>query len=255
MALDFDLGGRIALVTGSTRGIGRAMARALGEQGAQVLINGRGREAVAETVAQFTSAGIRAHAAPFDVADKEAARVAVAAQIAALGRVDILVNNAGIIHRQALLDLADEDWQRVLDINLTACFRLARQCAGQMIAGGWGRIINVASVMALVARPTIPPYVSSKHGLIGLTKALAVELGPHGITANAINPGYIDTDLNEALINDEAFDAMVKSRTPAGRWGRPEELAGACVLLASDAGAYINGTMLTVDGGMTAALY
>jgi len=255
MSVDFDLTGRVALVTGSTRGIGRALAKALGEQGADVVINGRGVEAVAETVDEFTSKGIQAHAAAFDVADTEVAKHAVQAQIAALGKIDILVNNAGIIHRESLLELDDQNWQHVIDVNLSACFVMARECGKSMVENNWGRIINIASVMALVARPTIAPYVSTKHGLAGLTKALAVELGPHGITANSINPGYIVTDINEALINDPEFNELVKRRTPVGRWGTVDELAGACIFLASNSGAYTNGTMITVDGGMTAALY
>ncbi len=255
MSVDFDLKGRVALVTGSTRGIGRALAEGLGKQGAEVVINGRGVEAVAETVAEFISMGIQAHAAPFDVADTKSAKAAIAAQTIALGKIDILVNNAGIIHRQSVLELADEDWQKVVDVNLNACFILARECAQSMIEHGWGRIINIGSVMSLVARPTIAPYVASKHGIAGLTKALGVELGPSGITANAINPGYIITDINTDLINDPAFNQLVKDRTPVGRWGTVDELAGACVFLASNAGAYVNGTMITVDGGMTAALY
>jgi gluconate 5-dehydrogenase len=255
MIVDFDLTGRVALVTGSTRGIGRALAQAMGEQGAEVVINGRGVEAVAETVADFTALGIQAHGAAFDVADTKAAKHAVRAQIAALGKIDILINNAGIIHREPVMELDDEDWQRVMDVNLTACFALARECGKSMVENKWGRIINIASVMAMVARPTISPYVSTKHGLIGLSKALAVELGPHGVTTNAINPGYIVTDINEALINDPEFNELVKNRTPVGRWGTVDELAGACVFLASNSGAYTNGTMITVDGGMTAALY
>ncbi len=250
MTLDLDLSGRTALVTGSTRGIGRAIAQALAKNGAEVLINGRSADGVAAEVKELTDGGLKAQAAAFDVADRDAARNA----IQAFERIDILINNAGIIHRHPLTSFSDEDWQHVLDVNLTACFQLARDCAPAMIAQGWGRIVNIASIMGMLARPTIPPYVSTKHGLIGLTKALAVELGPHGITSNAINPGYIDTDINEALINDPEFDAMVKRRTPVGRWGQPEEIAGACVFLAADAGAYVNGTMITIDGGLTAAL-
>jgi gluconate 5-dehydrogenase len=142
----------------------------------------------------------------------------------------------------------------VLDVNLTAPFLLAQQVAPGMIERGWGRIINISSILGQIGRATIPAYVSSKHGLIGLTRTLAVELGPHGVTVNAINPGYFATEFNAPLIADETFDTMVKTRTPLGRWGEPVELAGAAVFLASDAGGYVNGAALTVDGGMTAAL-
>jgi gluconate 5-dehydrogenase len=170
------------------------------------------------------------------------------------GGIDILVNNAGIIHRAPLSEFAEEKWRNVLNVNLTAPFLLAQAVAPGMVQQGWGRIINIASIMGQIGRATIPAYVSSKHGLVGLTKTLAIELGPHGVTVNAINPGYFATELNIPLMADADFDAMVKGRTPLGRWGDPAELAGAAVFLASDAGGYVNGASLTVDGGMTASL-
>ncbi|HZD25480.1 MAG TPA: 3-oxoacyl-ACP reductase FabG [Alphaproteobacteria bacterium] len=255
MAVDFRLEGRVALVTGASRGLGWAIARAFAEQGATVALNSRSAADCESRAGELQEAGLAGEPCAFDVANLAAGKRAVAELAERHGRLDILVNNAGIIHRQALPDFADADWQRVIDVNLTAAFVLAREASRPMLQQGWGRIINIASIMALVARPTIPAYISSKHGLAGLTKALAVELGPQGVTVNAINPGYFATELNEPLMADAEFDAMVKSRTPVGRWGDPDELAGAAVYLASTSGGYVNGAMLTVDGGMTAALY
>lgn len=226
-------------------------ALAMAERGATVLINARSPADVDKVCAEFTELGLSSEAAPFDVTDAKSSLAVIAAQ----PRIDILVNNAGIVNRQILADFTDEDWQRVIEVNLAACFRLARECSRSMAENGWGRIINMVSIMGVVARPNIPSYVSSKHGLLGLTKALAVELGPVGITCNAINPGYIVTSLNKPLLNDPEFDAVVKSRTPAGRWGKTDDIAGAAIYLASNTGTYVNGTMITVDGGMTAALY
>jgi gluconate 5-dehydrogenase len=255
MALDFSLAGKHALVTGATRGLGWAIARVFAEHGAQVAVNSRSQKDCEARVKELTDAGLTAVPCPFDVADLSACTRVVRGLENRHGAVDILVNNAGVIHRQELADFSDEDWLRVININLNAAFALSREAARGMAGKGWGRIINIASIMAQVARPTIPAYVSSKHGLAGMTKALAVELGPKGITVNAINPGYFATEFNKPLMADPEFDAMVKSRTPVGRWGDPEELAGAALFLASEAGGYVNGASLTVDGGMTAALY
>lgn len=248
--MDFRLDGRRALITGSTRGLGLAIARAMAEQGAAVIINSRTAADCAATVEMLAAAGHEAQALPFDAGEGASRGEA----LGKAGAIDILVNNAGIIHRAPLAEHAEERWRDVLNINLTAPFLLAQQLAPGMVARGWGRIINISSIMGQIGRATIPGYVSSKHGLVGLTKTLAIELGPHGVTVNAINPGYFATEFNAPLIADKEFDAMVKGRTPLGRWGDPAELAGAAVFLASDAGGYVNGASLTVDGGMTAAL-
>jgi gluconate 5-dehydrogenase len=248
--MDFRLDGRRALITGSTRGLGLAIARAMAEQGAAVIINSRKENECAATVADLVAAGHEAMALPFDASDGGARKDA----IGAAGTVDILVNNAGIIHRAPLAEFPEEKWREVLEVNLSAPFLLAQLLAPGMVERGWGRIINISSIMGQIGRATIPAYVSSKHGLIGLTRTLAVELGPHGVTVNAINPGYFATEFNAPLIADPEFNSMVKTRTPLGRWGDPAELAGAAVFLASDAGGYVNGASLTVDGGMTAAL-
>ena len=248
----FSLAGRVALVTGSSRGLGWAVARGFAEHGATVVLNGRDRAALEPRAAEL---GGESDVAAFDVADPEACERAVAGIVERRGRLDILVNNAGITHRQPTAEFPTERWRRVMDVNLTAPFVLAREAAKDMQRRRWGRIVNIASVLSLVARPTIPPYVASKHGLIGLTRAFAVEFGPQGITSNAIAPGYFLTEFNTPLKANPEFDRMVTTRTPAGRWGDPDELVGAAVFLASDAAAYVNGATLTVDGGMTAALY
>ncbi len=248
--MNFRLDGRRALITGSTRGLGLAIAKAMAEQGAAVIINSRTASDCDAAVENLTAAGQAAEALPFDTSDSRACEDA----LTRAGEVDILVNNAGIIHRAPLAEFPEDKWREILDINLTAPFLLAKQAAGGMVQRGWGRIINISSIMGQIGRATIPAYVSSKHGLVGLTKTLATELGPHGVTVNAINPGYFATEFNVALMADKAFDELVKSRTPLGRWGDPAELAGAAVFLASEAGGYVNGASLTVDGGMTASL-
>ena len=187
MTVNFDLDGRIALVTGSTRGIGHAIALAMAERGATVLINARSQADVNKVCAELTGLGLSSEAAPFDVTDAKSCIAAIAAQ----PRIDILVNNAGIITRQNLADFTDEEWHRVIEVNLTACFRLAQECSRTMAENGWGRIINMASIMGMVARPSIPSYVSSKHGLLGLTKALAVELGRWGLPAMPSTPAIL----------------------------------------------------------------
>ena len=250
----FRLDGKVALITGSTRGLGRAMAEAMISVGAHVVVNGRSDDAVMSAVAELNLDGRSASGLAFDVADLGAAADAVETVVDRHGAIDILVNNAGINHRAPISDFGDDDWRRVLGVNLDAPFTLARAAGRHMSAAGRGRIINTASIMGTVARATIPAYVTSKAGLVGLTKAMAVELGPDGVTVNAIGPGYVATEMNTALVNDEAFNRMVIESTPAGRWGRPEEIAAAAVFLASDEASYVNGQTLLVDGGMTIAL-
>jgi gluconate 5-dehydrogenase len=250
----FSLRGRVALVTGASRGLGLAMARALAQAGAHVVLNGRRPETLEAAAKALSDAGLEASTAPFDVADEAAAKAAIEGIVEGHGRLDVLVGNAGINYREALADYATEEWRRVIDTNLTGSFVIAREAARPMVERGWGRIVFTASIMSFVARPGIAAYVASKTALAGLTHALAVELGPSGVTCNAIAPGYFVTEFTSALKDNAEFDAMVRQRTPLGRWGKPEELAGAVVFLASDAGAYVNGHLLTVDGGLSVAL-
>jgi gluconate 5-dehydrogenase len=250
----FDLTGRTALITGSSRGLGRAMAEGLGRAGAKLLINGTTTERTKAACAEMCTMSLTAEAVVFDVTD-EAAVVAAFAELDARGvAVDILVNNAGIQHRQPMVELSSADWRRVIDTNLTSAFVIGREAAKRMIGRGHGKIINIGSLTSELARATVAPYTVSKGGIKLLTKAMAAEWGSHGIQANAIGPGYMITDMNQALIDNPAFDAWVKGRTPAKRWGKPEELVGAAVFLASAASDYVNGQIIYVDGGMISVL-
>ena len=246
----FSLQDQIVLITGASRGLGWAMAQGMAAAGAHVVLNGRDPSVLDARRAELDRAGHQASSQMFDVTDEAAGRQAIAEIVAEYGKLDVLVANAGIQHRQALIEFATDDFRRVLDTNLTACFTLAREAAKPMQKQGVGRIIFTASIMGQVARPTVSAYIAAKGGVRALTKALAVELGPLGITCNAIAPGYFATEMNTALVENADFSAWIESRVPLGRWAQPEEIAGAAVFLASKAGSYVNGHILTVDGGM-----
>jgi gluconate 5-dehydrogenase len=250
----FDLTGRIALVTGASRGIGLALARGLAEAGAEVVLNARGPAALEEARARLAGEGRRAHAVDFDVSDAAAVEAGVARIEAEIGPIAILVNNAGVQHRAPLADFPHAEWDRLLRTNLTSVFYVGQAVAKRMIPRGRGRIINIGSIQGELARPTIAPYTATKGAVKMLTKAMATEWARHGLQVNAIAPGYFKTELNVALHTDAAFTAWLESRTPSGRWGSVEELAGAAVFLASDAASFVNGHVLIVDGGLTATV-
>jgi gluconate 5-dehydrogenase len=251
----FDLTAKTALVTGSVRGIGHAIARGLADAGASVILNGRSQATVDAAVAALATDGRSVRGLAFDVAD-EASVMAAFQRLDAEGvAVDILVNNAGIQHRQPMVELALADWQRVVDTNLTAAFIAGREAARRMIARGTGgKVINIASLTSEAARATVAPYTAAKGGIKMLTRSMAVEWASHGIQANAIGPGYILTDMNQALVDNPTFDAWVKASNPTRRWGKPEELVGAAVFLAAPASDYVNGQVIYVDGGWLAQL-
>src|SRR5258706_11489673 len=235
----FSLAGRTALVTGSSRGLGNAITEGFAAAGASVIVNGSDKGRVATAAAALRDKGYTVTEATFDVTDETAVCDAFAKFDAAGIAVDILVNNAGIQLRKALVDLSVAEWQRVIDTNLTSAFLIGRETARRMIARGkGGKIINIGSLTSEVARATVAPYTAAKGGIKLLTRSMAAEWAEHNIQANAIGPGYMMTEMNKALIENPAFDAWVKGRTPARRWGRPEELIGAAIFLASAASNY-----------------
>jgi gluconate 5-dehydrogenase len=252
----FDLTGRLALVTGSSRGIGRTLAEGLLAAGADVVLNGLDPDRLSSTqvelAARFGEDRVQARA--FDVTDEPATRAAVDAVEAEVGPIAILVNNAGIQHRVALLDLELADWRRVIEANLTSAFIVGRAVAGHMVVRGTGKIINIGSVQTDLARPTIAPYTASKGGVRNLTRAMAAEWGSSGVQTNCLAPGYIHTEMTQKLVDDSDFNRWVISRTPSGRWGTPADLVGPAVWLASPASGYVNGQTIFVDGGMTAVV-
>jgi gluconate 5-dehydrogenase len=250
----FDLTGRVALVTGAYRGLGFGIARGLAQAGATVILNGRKPDELARSARALTDAGLHADVAAFDLTDRDAMRAAVDGVIARHGGVDILVNNAGIQRRGPMVDFPQKEWDEIIATNLTAPFVMSQAVLPGMIARKRGKIIHIASLMSELARPTVVPYTAAKGGVRQLTRGMAVELAPHGIQVNAIAPGYFATEMNRALIDNAEFNAWVCKRTPAGRWGQPDELAGLAIFLSSGASDYMTGQMLVVDGGMSVAL-
>ena len=249
----FSLDGKVALVTGASRGLGRAMALALAGCGAHVVVNGRNEAGLEATRAAIVAAGGSATAMAFDTTDIPTADAAIERIEAELGHLDILVNNAGYGNGRSGSETTNEEWNEIINVDLNACFRLARRASVGMIRRGWGRIINISSVNAHIAREANASYCAAKAGLEGMTRALAVEWGPKGVTVNAIAPGYMMTpdNMGNALRADPVQRARFAERTALGRWGQGDELDGAVVYLASNAASYCTGHVLVVDGGMT----
>lgn len=251
----FDLSGRTALITGSSRGLGLAFAEALAAHGAKIILNGTNVETLASAATALRNKGYMVDSAAFDVSNEQAVMAAFRLFDEKGLTIDILVNNAGIQLRKPLAELELAEWQRVLDTNLTSAFLVGKETAKRMIArNSGGKIVNIGSLTSECARATIAPYTVAKGGIKMLTRAMTAEWAAHNIQANAIGPGYMATDMNTALISNPQFDGWVKGRTPAGRWGLPDELAGTAVYLCSKASDYVNGQIIYVDGGMLAVL-
>jgi len=244
----FDLTGRRALVTGSSQGIGLALARGLADAGAEVVLNGRDMAKLAAA----TFPGARALA--FDATNHAEVRSAIDGFEADIGPIDILINNAGMQHRGPLEEFPADAFERLLQTNIASVFHVGQAVARHMIKRRHGKIINIGSVQTALARPSIAPYTATKGAVGNLTKGMATDWAKYGLNCNGIAPGYFDTPLNAALVADPEFSAWLQKRTPAGRWGRVDELVGAAVFLASDAASFVNGHMLYVDGGITASL-
>lgn len=250
----FALEGRRALITGSSQGIGLALARGLVAAGASVVLNGRNKEKLHAARDELQKAGYQANSLVFDVTDHESIRAAIDDFETNSGPIDILINNAGMQHRTPLEDFPADAFEKLLQTNIASVFHVGQACARHMIARGRGKIINIASVQTALARPGIAPYTATKGAVANLTKGMATDWARHGLQCNAIAPGYFDTPLNAALVDDPEFTEWLAKRTPAGRWGKVDELVGAAIFLASDASSFVNGHTLFVDGGISISL-
>lgn len=250
----FDLRGRRALITGSSQGIGLAIANGLAEHGAEIVLNGRDVAKLEAAATVLRDAGHSVSTAPFDVTVGAAAKDGVAAIENDVGAIDILVNNAGMQFRGPLEDFPPERWEQLLSTNISSVFYVGQAVARSMIARGTGKIINIASVQSELARPGIAPYTATKGAVRNLTRGMCADWAKYGLQINAIAPGYFETPLNEALVDDPEFSAWLQKRTPAGRWGKVEELIGAAVFLSGNASSFVNGHTLYVDGGITTCL-
>jgi gluconate 5-dehydrogenase len=250
----FSLTGRRALVTGSSQGIGLALARGLADAGAAVVLNGRDRDKVRSAADGLVRAGFAAESCPFDVTVEEQVNAAVA-ELQEGGRpIDILINNAGVHSRGPLATMPLADWRQLIETDLTSAFLVARAVAPGMLARKAGKIVNICSLMSDLARPTTGNYAAAKGGLRMLTKSMCAEWAGSNLQINGLAPGFISTEMTRHLVRDAAFDGWIRGRTPAGRWGSAEDLVGACVFLCSPAADFVNGQMLVVDGGLSAVI-
>ncbi len=250
----FDLSGRRALITGSSQGIGLALAHALAAAGATVVLNGRDAARVSIAAETLAAGGFPAETAAFDVTNRAAVGEAIDRIEQDHGPIDILINNAGIQRRAPLQDFAEETWHEIVHANLDSVFFVGQAVARHMIARKRGKIVNVCSVQSELGRPGIAPYAATKGAVKMLTKGMCADWARFGLQVNGLGPGYFETELTRALVEDAAFSAWLCNRTPAGRWGRVEELAGAAIFLASDASDFVNGQVLYVDGGLTSVV-
>jgi gluconate 5-dehydrogenase len=250
----FDLSGKTALITGSSAGIGLALAQGLAGAGAAVVLNARNAGKLEAAAARLREQGATVHAMAFDVTDAAAVAAAVAGIEAQIAPIDILINNAGMQKRAPLQDFERADWQQLMRTNLDSVFTVGQAVARHMIPRGRGKIINICSVQSELGRPGIAPYTASKGAVKMLTKGMAIDWGPHGLQVNGLGPGYFKTELNQALVDNPEFSAWLIGRTPSRRWGDVDDLVGAAVFLASDASRFVNGHILYVDGGVTAQL-
>ncbi|HVZ44899.1 MAG TPA: glucose 1-dehydrogenase [Ramlibacter sp.] len=250
----FSLAGRVALVTGSSTGIGFALARGLAAAGAEVVLNARNAEKLEQAAQTLRDEGARVHAVAFDVTDRAAVTAGVERIEREIGAIGILVNNAGLQRRAPLEEFAESDWHTLMKTNVDSVFFVGQAVARHMIPRKSGKIVNICSVQSELGRPGIAPYTASKGAVKMLTKGMAIDWGQHGIQVNGLGPGYFRTELTEALVNDKDFSAWLIGRTPSRRWGDVEDLVGAAVFLSSDASRFVNGHILYVDGGVTATL-
>ena len=250
----FQLDKRLALITGSSGGIGLALARGLCQAGATVVLNGRDEVKLTAAQAVLQAEGLSTHVCPFDVTDAAAVQAAVDSIERTIGPLDILINNAGMQRRAPLEEFTTAHWHQLMQTNLDSVFFVGQAVAKAMITRKSGKIINICSVQSELGRPGIAPYMASKGAVKMLTKGMAIDWGPHGLQVNGLGPGYFKTELNEKLVADEKFSAWLINRTPTRRWGEVEELVGAAVFLASQASSFMNGHILYVDGGVTATL-
>ncbi|WP_321893129.1 glucose 1-dehydrogenase [Paraburkholderia tropica] len=250
----FDLSGRCALVTGSSTGIGYALAKGLAGAGAEIILNGRSEARLAEAVSRLRDEGAIVHAASFDVTSADDVEKTIGKIEREIGAIDILVNNAGMQRRAPLEQFSREQWQELMKTNVDSVFLVGQAVARHMIERQRGKIINICSVQSELGRPNIAAYTASKGAVKMLTKGMAIDWGQHGIQVNGLGPGYFKTELTEALVKDETFSTWLIGRTPSRRWGDVEDLVGAAVFLASNASNFVNGHILYVDGGVTSTL-
>ena len=250
----FDLTGKTALVTGATQGLGYAIAKGLAQHGATLAISARNPEKLEDALTRLKNHGIDAYGYLFDVTDSEEISIGIDAMEYELGKIDILVNNAGIMKRSPLENIPENDWDEVINTNLSSVYRISKQVAKAMIERKSGKIINICSLMSEAGRSSTAAYTAAKGGVKMLTKAMATEWAKHNIQVNGIGPGYFETEMTETLKKDEKFNSWLCDRTPAGRWGKPDELVGTAIYLASEASNFVSGQIIYVDGGILASL-